>query len=147
PSLLRIGLLLFALGGICVDRFLISPGSGTGLSMMFLVLVMVAALGLLPPFLERDRLHRYAVSAFEDGRTTCRVMFWQRLKLTPEGLLHSTAVSTTRVVWDGIERIGMTDHHAFFYLTPVSSLILPRRAFASEEEFERFVEMARIYHN
>ena len=70
----------------------------------------------------------------------------QRLALRPEGLTITTETTASLTAWEGVDRIVVTDTHAFFYFNKVAALILPRRAFADENEFENFVERARSYH-
>jgi len=70
----------------------------------------------------------------------------QRLALQPEGLTITTETTASLTAWEGVDRIVVTDTYAFFYFNKVAALILPRRAFADENEFEKFVEKARSYH-
>ena len=69
------------------------------------------------------------------------------LEVRPEGLAVTTATRSSLTTWEGIDRIVVTKTHAFFYLNKVAALILPRRAFADEQEFEKFVETARGYYD
>jgi hypothetical protein len=52
-------------------------------------------------------------------------------------MIETTASLTT---WEGIDRIVVTGTHAFFYLNWIAALILPRRAFADDREFEEFAQ-------
>ena len=71
-----------------------------------------------------------------------------RVKVLPEGLTATSATMAALTAWEGIDRIVVTDQHAFFYLNEVAVYcILPRRAFADESEFETFVASARTYHD
>jgi hypothetical protein len=68
------------------------------------------------------------------------------LEVRPEGLAVATETTASLTTWEGIDRIVVTDSHAFFYLNWTAAHILPRRAFADEREFEEFVDSARSYY-
>jgi hypothetical protein len=74
-----------------------------------------------------------------------RQMGWRRLSISPEGLVDVTKHSRNEVKWAGVEKIALSGDYAFFYVTDVSAHILPRRPFASEEEFKQFVMEARRF--
>ena len=67
------------------------------------------------------------------------------LEIRPEGLALTTATTASLTTWERIDRIVVRDTHAFFYGNDVATLILPRRVFAGERDFEEFVESARSY--
>jgi hypothetical protein len=69
----------------------------------------------------------------------------QCLAVRPEGLTVTTETTASLTAWEGVDRIVVTDTHAFFYLNKVAAHILPRRAFADESGFEKFVETVRTY--
>jgi hypothetical protein len=85
-----------------------------------------------------------------------------RLVLTPEGLSETseshdasasvmiTESKVTTVRWTSVTSIDVTDQHAFFTIAEASQsfsqpgfLILPRAAFAREDDFQAFLDMAR----
>jgi hypothetical protein len=67
------------------------------------------------------------------------------LEVRPEGLAVTTETTASLTIWEGIDRIVVSDAHAFFYHKNVATHILPRRVFADERDFEEFVESARSY--
>ena len=67
------------------------------------------------------------------------------LEVRPEGLAVTTPTTASLTLWEGIDRIVVSDTHAFFYRSNVPTHILPRRVFAEERDFEEFVESARGY--
>jgi hypothetical protein len=67
------------------------------------------------------------------------------LEVRPEGLAVTTPTTASLTIWEGIDRIVVSDAYAFFYRNHVASHILPRRVFADERDFEEFVESARSY--
>jgi hypothetical protein len=70
---------------------------------------------------------------------------WQRLSISPEGLINEDKRATQIVRWGIVKRIGVTEEHAFFFISDAQAYVLPRRPFASEWEFTGFVETARRY--
>jgi hypothetical protein len=67
------------------------------------------------------------------------------LEVRPEGLAVTTGTTASMTIWEGIDRIVVSDTHAFFYRNDIATDILPRRVFAEERDFEEFVESARSY--
>jgi hypothetical protein len=65
--------------------------------------------------------------------------------LTPEAVQNSRGPSTLRVLWEGIERIAATETHLFLYISSFQAIVVPGRAFASEDEFDDFIDVARYY--
>jgi hypothetical protein len=66
----------------------------------------------------------------------------RRLTISPEGVrvVSPTTESFTR--WPGFCQIGSTDEHAFFFITPENAIVVPRRAFATDEAYDDFVNLA-----
>jgi hypothetical protein len=67
------------------------------------------------------------------------------LEVRPEGLAVTTPTTASLTVWEGIDRLVVSDTHAFFYRNDVATHILPRRVFADERDFDEFVASARGY--
>ena len=67
------------------------------------------------------------------------------LEVRSEGLAVTTGTTASLTIWEGIDRIVVSDTHAFFYRNNMATHILPRRVFAEERDFEEFVESARGY--
>jgi hypothetical protein len=45
-----------------------------------------------------------------------------------------------RVKWIGIRKVSVGEDHAFIYYNPQSAFVVPKRAFADEADFNRFVQ-------
>jgi len=45
----------------------------------------------------------------------------------------------TRVKWHAIRKVSVGEDHAFIYIAPNRAFIAPKRAFADESDFNRFV--------
>jgi hypothetical protein len=69
----------------------------------------------------------------------------RRLTISPQELLCETETITSHIAWKGVQRIPMTDDHAFIYISKGEALVLPRHAFEDQRDFEAFVETARQF--
>ena len=67
------------------------------------------------------------------------------LELLPDGLKHTMNASTNTVAWPAVKRIDDAEGHLFFLLDDNSGFVIPRRAFADEEQYRTFAETARRY--
>jgi len=65
--------------------------------------------------------------------------------ISPEGVAEKTEVSESNYRWSTVERICTTDDYAFLYVSALSALIVPKRAFSAPSEFAAFVSEARKY--
>jgi hypothetical protein len=67
----------------------------------------------------------------------------ETVTLSDAGLQIKTATSFQDHQWTGIKKVCRTRRHLFIYLTPSIACIVPRRAFASADEWEAFSEFCR----
>jgi hypothetical protein len=67
------------------------------------------------------------------------------LELQPDGLKHTSNGATNTVTWPGVKRIDEFEGHLFFLLDDNWGFVIPRRAFADEEQYRTFAETARRY--
>jgi hypothetical protein len=74
-----------------------------------------------------------------------RALGWYSCSIDREGVTNRTEDATTTVMWTGIVRIAQTDDYAFFYYSPTRAFLVPRRPFATDQDFKTFVETARSY--
>jgi hypothetical protein len=70
----------------------------------------------------------------------------QILAISEEALTAGGTSASLTIHWHLLPQIGADEGHAFFYLNDTEGFILPRRAFATDREFEDFVAAARRYH-
>jgi hypothetical protein len=70
---------------------------------------------------------------------------WKRLTLSPESLIAVSEHRTVTICWAGIEKIVIAGERALIFDSPTSAHVVPRRAFADEDEFRDFVAIARRY--
>lgn len=62
-----------------------------------------------------------------------------RIAAEPEWLLEASSDREHRTRWRAIEQVVETEQHLFVYVSGFSSVIVPKRAFATAEDRERFV--------
>lgn len=66
--------------------------------------------------------------------------------ISPDGIREQWPYGEHRYTWSGVVRIETGEERAFFYVGSSEVQIVPRRAFASAEEFDHFVATARRFH-
>lgn len=58
--------------------------------------------------------------------------------------LSELGQSTT--AWKAVEKVAAVDGGIYIYTSALAAVIVPRRAFASQLEFDEFVRMAGAFH-
>jgi hypothetical protein len=69
-----------------------------------------------------------------------------KIELRPDGVAAASPIGATIFDWKAISAIVATSDYVFLHLDSLSALIVPRRAFADDAAFDRFVEAARQFH-
>jgi hypothetical protein len=108
--------------------------------------LFVAVFAALIPALDFGR-HR--LTALVIGRMLRRnpnLLRPMSLAIAPEAISFTCETSASVHGWGAVQTLAVTDTHAFFVLDKRQALVLPRSAFSGPEEFTRFVETARRYH-
>jgi hypothetical protein len=70
---------------------------------------------------------------------------WQRLAINSDGLVVTTELLRTEMKWAALHKIALAEGYAFLYISDDQAVILPRRPFAGDEEFQQFLTAARRY--
>jgi hypothetical protein len=70
----------------------------------------------------------------------------QRVTLSPEGITKASDFDRTTIAWSGVERVIADKDFVFVYISAVTAIIVPRRAFADAVGFDEFVLKATGYH-
>lgn len=65
------------------------------------------------------------------------------LTCSPEGVTQATQTQSQTWRWAAIERLEVTPEHIFLFDTPETAIVVPRRAFESEERSNVFIDSAR----
>jgi hypothetical protein len=80
------------------------------------------------------------------ARRNPRLFDLRTLEITPEGLTMSDSSGSNHIRWHVLPWVVATADYAYFYLTDTKGVVLPRRAFTDDRQFEEFVATARRYH-
>lgn len=85
------------------------------------------------------RLYRSAASPLPNGS----LVGPRRVELTDEYIRQVAALHDARTDWRGVLSVGETPAHVFLMTDRLAGYIVPRRAFASADEYRAFVQFAR----
>jgi len=98
-------------------------------------------------FFRHSRAHRRVVERMlEEGKN--KGMFGlQQVSLSSAGISTTSEARRSSSTWEVVERIESTEDSAYFYVSSVEAIIVPRRAFGDDADFEEFVEAGRRYHS
>ena len=89
------------------------------------------------------------------GRVLDKVLFkgknksmfgWRRVSLTDRTFIEESEFGNLSRSWEGVEKVAATDDYLYIYLSAVSAIFVPRRAFSDPSDFDRFVAAAVEYH-
>jgi hypothetical protein len=149
PTPIRTGrrqtVLVALLGGVACVVTLMNDRVADKASALAIILIWIGTLLLLPWYYPRKWLIRKAVLRKLKQDKDDLILGSRRLVLTSQGIKSADPVSAAFFDWKGVEKLAMTDHHLFIYLTPVVAHAIPKRVFADEEAFLEFLETARRY--
>lgn len=96
------------------------------------------------PFMYRWRVQRLVHRLYSGSRVN--VVGPRRVILSPEFVAYSSPMSQTVTRWAGIEGIIAEPQALYILVSAISAIPVPRRAFANDADFERFVAAARDFH-
>ena len=68
------------------------------------------------------------------------------LTITPDHLLTRSSLGESRINWPMVNDISTTAEHIFIQLSANNALIIPKRAFESEEQRQQCIELLEQYH-
>lgn len=89
------------------------------------------------PFSYRRKLRKIVMGMIAEGQN--RGLFSRHgVDVSDEGVTESTALTETKVKWSAVERCVTQADYLFIYMNAVAAIIVPKRAFANQLEFERF---------
>jgi hypothetical protein len=148
PSMGSLWLLLALLALFTV--LAVTPGGLQGAQLIYFftdlaILLLTLAFIMLQPRITKMVIARSVRQVLRHGNNA-RVLESQRVAISPEGLTSTSSLSSGLVNWAALEKIVVTDDHAFFFTTTHSAQIVPKRAFPDGRTFHEFVETARSYH-
>jgi hypothetical protein len=106
---------------------------------------MLAILAIYPWFYRR-RLISLARGMYREGASP-NLVGRRRLTLSRDYLIFSTPLAQTITRWAGIERVIREKDVIYFLLSNISAIPVPRRAFATDQQFQQFAQAGADYHS
>jgi hypothetical protein len=97
------------------------------------------------PWAYRRKLRKIVGGMVSEGHNR-GLLDHHRVTISPENITDSNELGQTTRAWRGVEKVAVTDEHAFIYIHALAAVTVPRRAFASPLEFDEFVRAAKAYH-
>ena len=105
---------------------------------------VVAYVGLYPWIYVR-RLRKGTEAVFRRGRNLA-LFGPRRVTLTPQFMVSSSPYTQSVARWMAVEGIDPQPTALYLYLSSNTAFIVPRRAFASDDDFQTFVHTAQQFH-
>lgn len=69
----------------------------------------------------------------------------RRIAISPEYVVCSSPGTQQVARWSGVERVLIEKNYLFIFITALDALVLPRRAFNSEQHFREYALLAEKY--
>lgn len=136
---LLIGIMLLI---VVVVLFSMLPNETAGLLATGAVALMF---WLAYPAYYRWKVSRLARSIYSVG--VSNLVGRRRLSLSADYVAFSSPLSQTIMRWAGIERIVVQREVIYLLISQISAIIVPRRAFANDEQFDAFARTAEELHH
>ena len=136
---------LFLLGGLLLYALLLLA-TGTFRDNHILLAVFAAVAGVIAffPVILRRSIRVNARRLVADGVN--RYLFGRkRLAVNSEGLVETGEYSELRLKWEIVENVVRSDAHLYLFLSSIQAIIVPRRAFATDADFQGFYERLQAF--
>jgi hypothetical protein len=101
---------------------------------------------LLIPAYSRYRTRRVILRLLSEGKNK-GLAGMHTLTIGPEDIAAVSDNVDARLNWGGVEKLESDKEHFYIYLSAVSALIIPKRAFADENEFQKFIAAVQAYYS
>lgn len=100
---------------------------------------------LMYPWLYRRKLQQM-LDAMANEEANRALFSRHQVVLSSAGITDSSELESSTTAWPAIERVSRADEHVFLYISAMSAIIIPRRAFTTTAEFDQFFQAAIDYH-
>jgi len=67
--------------------------------------------------------------------------------LNEEGLIENTALNRSFFRWNGIKSVETNKNYIFIFINSLSAIIIPKRFFCSDSQFNTFLYTAKLHYN
>ena len=135
---LLIGIMLLISVALFSSMF---PSETAGLLAMGAVALMV---WLAYPAYYRWKVSRLARAMYSEG--VSNLIGRRRLSLSADYVIFSSPLSQSVIRWAGIEQVVVQQEATYLLLSKISAIVVPRRAFATDEQFNAFARLAEELH-
>lgn len=112
---------------------------------VIVILVVVGILLIQHPKTHERQLRKVVQRMYGEGRNLL-LYGPRRVGLTPQFINHSSPYHQSVTRWIVVEKVATTSDALYIYISSVSSVVIPRRAFSSDDHFQTFVRTAEEFH-
>jgi hypothetical protein len=109
-----------------------------------LFLVLSVASFFIFPYLNKAEVIRGLRKATTEGDNKA-LLGHQTISLSPDNILVKTQSSESKYTWASINKIVQSDKYIFLYISSISAIAIPGKAFSTENELQEFVSYVDIY--
>ena len=64
--------------------------------------------------------------------------FFQSVSSSPDSLISDSQFSHSELKWDAVQKLSRTRSYIFMYITQHGAIVIPRRAFTTQETWDQF---------
>jgi hypothetical protein len=108
------------------------------------LLVVFPLVALAAWLLDRRQTRRAIRELVKEEKQDRGQLGRHRIGLSGQGVHESTAVGESRSSWAGVDRVEQDPSYIFIYTAPHAAHVIPKRAFDSSADADRFYEFARL---
>ncbi len=136
---------VLALAGVCYLFSVRGLLPSLSPALIISVVAAVAYVGAYP-WIYAWRLRRSSEAVIQGGRNLA-VFGPRRMTLTSQFVMHSSPFTQSAVRWIAVEKVDPQAVALYIYVSSNAAHIIPRRAFASDDDFQTFVHTAQEFHS
>ncbi|MHB8855270.1 MAG: YcxB family protein [Bellilinea sp.] len=109
-----------------------------------LFLVLSVASFFIFPYLNKAEVIRGLHKATKEGDNKA-ILGHQTISLSPDHIIVKTQSSESKYTWDSIDKVVQSDKYIFVYISSISAIAIPGKAFSTENELQEFANYLDIY--
>jgi hypothetical protein len=133
---------IFVVTGLVIAAFLLRHPFPSELSVCWMAVAVFLLTPLFLPGSYRRNTIRLVGRLIDEGRN--RSLLGRReITMTPVDLCAASELRSTTVRWKAVERIEEDLQYLYIYVSSLEAIIIPRRAFAGDSDFEAFAAGVR----
>ena len=136
-------LVLGPLAAFLIQAIKRDPEFSVPSSVVFVEIFLAAFLVFLSPWVQRRLLRRSRRLLVRQN--PAEFFGPLRLSVGPTGINTMRRTGNVTRHWDSLDKIEITDTHAFIFCAKLILYFVPRRAFSGEGDFNRFVSLVNHY--